>query len=229
MNKNNFHYVSVLLDQLYGIEMEDEDLEELGLYAWEDIGNKNTKLYRYTTCLDSNNSVTLPCNASSVEAVTTSYEDWNRVTNYSEQGDPRSKFIENGIEAEKIYSSPYYISGKLVPYEQVGGTLYFNKNYGPLNILYKGVFADEEGLPYLSNKEAQAIATYLAYTQKYKEGLRTNNPNIINLATSLDGKWKIQCDQARVTKLSQNDINEILNIRDNWNRHSYGYSYKPIP
>jgi len=31
MNKLNFHYVAVLLDILYGVEIEDEELEELGL------------------------------------------------------------------------------------------------------------------------------------------------------------------------------------------------------
>lgn len=225
---NNFHYIAVLLDQLYGIELEDEDLEELGLLAWEHIGNKNTKLYKYRACIDSNNSITLPCNASSVEAVTTSYEDWQRVTNYSENGNQNSSFVESFIEAGKVYTNPYYISGKLVPYEQVGNILYFNKNYGTLNILYKGILADEEGLPMISDKEAQAIATYIAYIEKYKEGLKTNNNVSINLAQSLEAKWNKLCDQARVTRLSQNDMNEILNIKDTWNRHQYGYSFKAI-
>jgi hypothetical protein len=35
----NFHYVSVLLDMLYGIELEDSELEEYGLLAWGLIGN----------------------------------------------------------------------------------------------------------------------------------------------------------------------------------------------
>jgi hypothetical protein len=84
MGKNNFHYVAVLLDMLYGLELEDEELEELGLIAWELIGNKNTRLYKYTTCIDpSDNSIKLPCNATSVESVTALTEDWNRVTNYS--------------------------------------------------------------------------------------------------------------------------------------------------
>lgn len=229
MEQNNFHYVAVLLDQLYGIEMEDEDMEELGLLAWEYIGNKNTRLYKYSTCINpSDNSIQLPCNTSSIESVTTSYEDWNRVTNFSEQGDQRTSFIENHIEAEKIYTSPYYQSGKLVPYEQVGNTLYFSKNYGNLNILYKGILSDDEGLPMISDKEAQAIATYIAYVQKYKEGLKTNNTVMINLATNLENKWSKLCDQARVTSLSQNNMNEILNVKDSWNRHQYGRSYKPI-
>lgn len=226
--KNNFHYVQVLLDQLYGIDIEEEDLEELGLIAWELIGNKDTRTYKYRVCPDSENSIKLPCNATSIESVTTSYEDWNRVTNYSENGNNWTSFVESSIEAEKVYTSPYYASGKLIPYEQIGDTLYFTKNYGTLNVLYKGIFMDEDGLPYLSNKEALAIATYIAYVTKYKEGLKTNNANSINLANSLELKWAKQCDQARVTNLSQNDMNEILNVKGSFDRHSYGFSYKPI-
>lgn len=228
MELNNFHYVAVLLDQLYGMELNEEDLEELGLIAWESIGNKNTRLYKYTTCIDSDNSITLPCNTSSVEAVTISFEDWNRTTNYSDTGDSNSAYVENYIEGHNIYSSPYYISGKLINYEINGDVLYFSRNYGSVNILYKGIFSDEDGLPYLTDKEAKAIATFIAYTQKYKEGLKTNNTVMINLAQNLEQKWLKYCDQARVSKLSQNDMNQILNIKNSWNRHNYGMSFKPI-
>lgn len=228
MQTNNFHYVEVLLDQLYGIEMETEDLEELGLIGWELIGNKNTKLYRYKECIGTDNAITLPCNAVSIESVTTSYEDWARVTNYSDNGDNRTAFIESSIEAQKLYVSPYYNSGQLLSYEQVGNVLYFPKNYGTVNILYKGILADEEGLPELTDKEALAIATYLAYVSKYKEGLKTNNVAIVQQAAMLEQKWLKQCDQARVSKLSQNAMNDILNVKGSWNRKSYGISYKPL-
>lgn len=229
MNTLNFHYIAVLLDMLYGIEIEDEELEELGLVGWNLIGNKNTRLYKYITKIDdSDNSIQLPCNISSIEAVTSFSEDWNRVTNYSENGDIRSSFIEQSIEAQKIFNSPYYISGKLLPYEQVGDKLYFSNNYGTVNILYKGILADEDGLPELSDKEALAIATYIAYVNKFKEGLLTNNQGITQEAELLYSKWLKQCDQARVTKLSQNEMNQILDIRDSWTRKTYGISYKPI-
>jgi len=39
---------------------------------------------------------------------------------------------------------------------------------------------DDEGLPKLTDKEATAIASYIAYVVKFKEGLQTNNTNIIN-------------------------------------------------
>lgn len=225
---NNFHYIAVLLDQLYGVEMEDEDLEEMGLLAWEKIGNKNMRLYRYSVTPDCDNSVTLPCNCDEIEAVTTSYEDWEYVTDKHDLGNQNSAFVENIIEGEKFNKSPFYISGQYIKYQQVGDKLYFNQPYGKINILYKGFEVDDEGLPEISNKEAEAIATYLAYVDKYKEGLKTNNPNLIQIANSLLVTWNKQCDQARVGRLNQNDMNNILNVKDSWGRHTYNKSQKPI-
>lgn len=229
MNKVNFHYIAVLLDMLYGLEIEDEDLEEIGLIAWNLIGNKTTRLYSYSTTINpEDNSIKLPCNASSIESVTIPCEDWSRVTNYSEQGDPRTAFIESYIESSKIFKSSYHVPGKLIKYYQTGDILYFPENYGTVNILYKGIIMDEDGLPELSDKEANAIATYIAYVDKYKEGLKTNNGGLIQLAKDLEQKWLKQCDQARVTNLSSNDMNEILDIKVSWDRKSYGIGYKGL-
>jgi hypothetical protein len=84
--------------------------------------------------------------------------------------------------------------GKMLKYEQVQNKLYFTHNYGRVNILYKGIIADEEGLPELTDKEASAIATYIAYVVKFKEGLKTNNGDIIKMSQMLEGKWQKQCD-----------------------------------
>ena len=231
----NFHYVSVLLDMMYGINMEDADLEELGLLAWEHIGNRVRKMYRFSANIDpSDNSVTLPCNAldingdSCIELVTSAYEDWNSVTNNSDYGDQNTSFVEQYIEAQKKYQGPYYIPGKVLKYEQVKDKLYFTHNYGKVNILYKGIVVDEEGLPEVTDKEAQAIATYIAYITKYKEGLRTNNGNILNLAQSLYGQWQKQADQARTKQLSQNDMDAILEAGSSWDRKRYGFGYKVL-
>ena len=99
----NIHYGQVLLKSLYDIEVETEDFEELALLAWNDIGNKNTKLYKVCLIPDCDNSVTLPCNAvdGEIEAVTVSYEDWNRTSNIYNHGDIDSAVIENDIERLK--------------------------------------------------------------------------------------------------------------------------------
>ena len=65
---------------LYDIEGDIEDLEEIGLIAYNFIGNKNTRLYRAT--LDVNNGIAkLPCNCDIIEAVTYCGEDWNYTSN----------------------------------------------------------------------------------------------------------------------------------------------------
>ena len=226
---NNFHYTSVLLHQMYGIEMEDADMEELGLIAWGLIGNKNRKLYKYSTYINpADNSVTLPCNAldingdSCVELVTAPYEDWNRVTNTTDFGDQNTSFVEQYIEGGKLFQGPYYMPGKVLHYEKVGDI------YGKINILYKGILADEEGLPELTDKEATAIATYIAYFVKFKEGLKTNNGDIIKMSEILEGKWLKQCDQARVKYLSQSDMDAILEVGASWDRKRFGMGYKPL-
>ena len=230
---NNFHYVSVMLQMMYGIELPDEDYEELGLIAWGNIGNRNRKLYRYCTSIDpTDNSVTLPCNAlevngeNCVELVTIPYEDWSHVTNYSEQGDRETAYVESVIEGSKYFQGPYYMSGKILKYEKVGDKLYFTHNYGKVNILYKGILSDEDGLPEITDKEAVAIATYIAYITKYKEGLKNNNGDMLKLSQTLYQQWQKQCDQARVRQLSQNEMDSVLEVGLSWDRKRYGVGYK---
>lgn len=234
MTQNNFHYAQVLLSTIYGIELEDDDFEEKALIAWGLIGNKNIKLYRFCADIDcSDNSITLPCNAyengGEIEAVTTFYEDWENTTNDSNWGKPGSFSVESRNEALKFNNGPLYQSGKLLKYEQVGDKLYFDRNYGKVQILYKGVLLDDEGLPEITDKEALAIATYVAYIEKYKDGLITNNAQIIQIANTLYASWLKQCDQARVTYLNQNAMDAILDVKNSWNRKIYGKSYKVLP
>jgi len=77
----------------------------------------------------------------------------------------------------------------VLKYEQVGDKLYFTHNYGVVNILYKGILADDEGLPEISDKEATAIAAYIAYITKFKEGLITNNRDIVAASDLLKRQW----------------------------------------
>lgn len=228
MELQNFHYAQFLTNSLYGLDLQTEDFEEIGLVAWNLIGNKNVKLYRFCTTLDESLTVDLPCNAIEVEAVTYGFEDWEHTTNYSDNGEPVSHFVENAIEREKAFKSPFYMSGKMAKYEQIGNTLYFSHNYGPIKILYKGIFMDDEGLPEITDKEAAAIACYVAYTQKFKEGIITNNAQVIQVANLLKAEWNRLCDQARIQRLNQNDMNNILEVKGSWDRAAYGKSYKPL-
>lgn len=172
-------------------------------------------------------TVELPCNCDIIEAVTYDFEDWRYVTNDTVNGDYQSQFIENYIEGRKLYTNPYYISGKFTKYERINDTLYFDKDYGSVNILYKGIILDEEGLPYVSEKEKEAIACYLAYTKRFKEGWKTHNQNMIQEAQLLEQRWYRLCDAARIPQyINQNEMNEILDAKTSWNRKIFNKSWK---
>ena len=227
---NDFNYIYTVANSLYGLELEPEQFEELGLTAWNLIGNKTVRLYNYSADISCDDlSVQLPCNCDIIEAVTYNHQDWNYSTNKTVNGDYNSQFTEQYIEARKLYQSPLYISGKYAKYERVGDTLYFDKDYGKVNILYKGVILDEDGLPKVNEKEALAIATYIAFATKQKQGWITNNQNIIQLAQYLYQQWLKYSDSARVPlSIDQNTMNQVLDAKSSWNRKVYNKAYKPI-
>lgn len=227
----NFHYAISLAQMLYDIEGDTDDLEEIGLIAYNFIGNKNTRLYKAMLDVDcSDGSVLLPCNCDIIEAVTyCGFEDWNYTSNHKEYGDIQSLYNENYIESQKAYLDPFYIDGKYVKYKRVGDKLYVNKGLGKIQILYHGILLDDEGLPELNDKEAIAIAEYIAYVYKYKEAIRTNNQLILKMAQDLKQQWLFHCDAARVPEyVSQEEMDKILNVQSSWGRKVYNKSYKPV-
>lgn len=227
----NFHYAISLAQTLYDVEGDTEDLEEIGLVAHNFIGNKNTQLHKAilnVNCEDG--SVQLPCGADVIESVTyCGIEDWNYTSNIKEHGDLSSLYTESYIESQKAFLDPHYTSGKFVKYRKVGDKLYVNKGLGKVIVLYHGIILDEDGLPEINDKEAIAIAEYIAYVIKYKEAIRTNNRNVLQMAQELKQQWLTHCSAARVPEhISQNEMDQILNAQSSWDRKTYGNSYKPI-
>ena len=107
-------------------------------------------------------------------------------------------------------------------YEYKTYTNNFNNKIGAIISVIKDKY------PEITDKEAQAIATYIAYIVKFKEGLTKNNGDLLKLASVLEGRWHKQCDQARVKQLSQNDFDAILEVGSSWDRKRFGFGYKPL-
>ena len=117
----------------------------------------------------------------------------------------------------------------MAKYKLEGDYLVFNKDYNDVTILYYGVITDDEGLPYLTNKEVQALAAYVAYVETYKKSLIKQDGNIMNLASILKTEWTKLCSSARIPDhITQNDMNEILDVRTRWDRKMYGKSYSVV-
>lgn len=225
---NPFYYALSLLDTLFELNLQEDKFEEIAITGWNFIGNKRMRIYRFQACVDDcSQGLELPCNVDQIEAVTTDWEEWDYSTNDTPNGNLYSAFVESYIEHRKTFRDPLYAKGKFIKYERVGNTLYFDKPYGNVNILYRGLIVDDDGLPQITDKEAMALATYCAYVIKFKEGIKTNNAAIMQFAESLRMLWLTRVDQARNDYyLSQNEWDQILDAKTSWNRKSYGKSLK---
>jgi hypothetical protein len=228
---NNFKYAITLAQMLYDIDINDMDtLIEIGLVAYNFIGNKNTHLSAEIVNVDPRTGIVkLPCKADLVEAITyPSGEDWNYTSNIKNFGDFNSLNIEQYIEKSKQSTDPLYISGKFVKYRREGNYIYVNEKIDSVCVLYHSETLDEDDLPLINDKEAVAIADYIAYTVKYKEALRSNNSAVFQMAQTIKRQWLIHCDAARVPEyVNQNEMNDLLEIASSHNRKVHGRSYKP--
>ena len=226
MKTNDFYAALYEANLLYGITLSDDKFEEIGLIGWNKIGNKSTRLYHYFTT-PINGEVALPCNCDIIEAVCYTFESIEH--NKLESGfNNDSGNTEHFIEAQKILKNPLYISGDYVKYREIGDYIYVDEDI-PLHILYHGVQLDNRDLPYLNDREVSAIAAYVAFVLARKEYYINMNREILQKAMHLEAEWKKLCNLARVPDhLNQNDMNNILEAKYNWNRKIFNKSYKPL-
>jgi len=227
----NYPFYSALthLRDFHGITMNPDDFETLAWHGWSHIGNKSTKLYKYTTEIDKNNKVDLPCNAESIELITANIEDFLKPENISRE-DYSNLTVESFIEGRKRHKSPYYLGGKMIKYERAGNTLYFDNMDGVIvTVLYKGIIADEDGLPFINFKEMEAIANYCAFIQLRKKGMMTKDQSLIQMSQLIQADWKRSCDDARTPiQVDQNFMDQLLDVEASWDRKRFGRSYKAM-
>lgn len=233
MKEFSFNTAYTQARDLYGLELEAIDFENIGLIAWDKISNARYRLYKYivepTEAEDGAFYVDLPCNCDIIEAVTADYEDYQKTSNSRLAGDNQSGWIEGYIESRKYNTNHLYMSGKYIKYFKEDQRIYLADRFDKVNILYKGVIVDESGLPSLNEKEVDAIAAFLIYTNMYKKAILTKDQATFNLAKDLEQLWLKKCTQARVDDyINQNEMDEILNVSTSWDRKRFGKSFKPI-
>lgn len=229
MNVTNYSFYAALthLQTFFGITLHEDDFETMGMQAWWLIGNKRSRRYKLIQSTV-NQRIPQPCNLSLIESVHLPYEDY-RTTNNINKNDNSNLVIEQFVENRKDRNSATYQRGKLIDFYQEENDLVFDKDYNDLIIIYKGIIADENGLPFINQKEMVAIATYCAYAYTYKKAYTTKDSQLFQFAADLQKKWNRACLQARTPEyMSQNDMDAILDVQFRWDRKRYNQSYKPI-
>lgn len=228
MKRNNFKSVYSQANVLYGTVLDTNNFEDICLSGWELIGNRETRLYKFTTPT-TNRRINLPCNIEFIEAVFGPNVEAQSSTPITPYPDIYNQWVEEYIEAWKDNKSVFYDKGALLKYRIEGDELVFERDYPCITVLYHGIIVDEDGLPYLSDKEVQALAAYCAYIDIYKKSLLQKDGNLFQLANAVKADWLRLCNSARIpAHLSQNEINDVLDVRTRWDRKVYGRSHHVI-
>ena len=218
-----------LVKSLYGIEANTDDFEEVALAGWELIGNKHTRLYRYTGSTI-NKELELPCNVDVIESVHIPVVDAQLTSNKINYIDSDSVLVESYIDAWNSGTDPFNQKGKYVKYKEGDNVLYFNRDYDKVIVVYHGIIVDDEsGLPLINEKEMKAIAAFVAWRELLKEGIRKRSGDLLKLAQVTEGEWLKRCNSARINEhLSQNDMDKILDVKTRWDRKQFSKSFKAL-
>lgn len=227
MKNLNFHTAYTYIQTNYGLNIDQLEFESSGMIAYDKIGNKQTEIKEFVGDVV-NGELELPCDVTSIEAVFGNFIDSQKTSNKQRWPQVITNYIERYIEYWKYNKSLLYDYGVLLNYQMRENTLLFDKDYKNVLVLYRKQILDEEGFPYINSKEAEAIAAYCAYTDLYKQAIRTRDPNTYQMAQNIKLEWTRLCERARVPeKISQNDMNRILDVMTSFDRKSYGKSFKP--
>ena len=229
MAKEKLYSALSLLYDLHGVEMDEDTFETFALAAYNMIGNHDYRIYRIVAHPEKDPEggwfIYKPCNMDEIEAITLSYESAQEKSAVSNVTGSYTHEIEQWIELGKSMPNHLYIPGKFVKYRELGDKIYFTEPFDSVNVLYKGYYADEDGLPYINEKEKRAIVAYCLYAYDQKQGRLTKDQSTLNMAQLEYQLWQKACSEARTPeKISQNTMNEILDAMSTWNVHNYGSS-----
>lgn len=227
MKNLNFHTAYTYIQSNYGLNIDQLNFESSGMIAYDRIGNRQTEIKGFVGDVI-NGELQLPCDIYSIEAVFGNFIDSQKTSNKQRWPQVLTNYIEKYIEYWKYNNSPLYDYGVLLKYELRENTLIFDLDYKNVLVLYRKEITDEEGFPYINHKEAEAIAAYCAYSELYKQAIRTKDPNTYQMAQNIRVEWEKLRERARVPeKVSQNDMDRVLNVMTSFDRKTYGKSFKP--
>lgn len=227
MELQNIKAAYSLANTLYNTSLDVNDFEDIVLNGWELIGNKHTELKREIVKVE-DAKAHIPCGAIMIESVHVPYVDHQSSSSSSNAPLVENAYIEKYSDLWKWNTDPLYTEGKLVKYRLEDGYLHFDQNYPSVLIAYHKLITDDEGMPKVSDAEVRALAAYVAYVDNFKQSLIRKDGNAMQLAAVIEQKWLKLCSAARIpSKITQNDMDAMLDAHTRWDRKVYRKSYKP--
>lgn len=213
-NNSTFNYVSIfrgiaMIQTMFGETPNEDDYLDNALECLRQIGNLHTSMYGYVGRTDENGKLCLPITAQSIEYVTDGTEDW---TTWS-------------VKSEISQLHP---PGRAIKYKFLGNEVITDLLNQLISVAYRTYKSDEEGLPLITEKEANACAYWWKWVDTRRKMYQGNQLAASILQYAERDKNKA-INQARIPeRFSQNFMNQFADIVYSRDRKVYNRFYKPV-
>ena len=223
INENNseYDYMSIYsglskLNTIFQMDVDEDDYLDNALNCLRLIGNTHYVLESFKGTTDDKGIICLPTDAFEIESVTTGNDDW----------------FSSALKTSNLRGSGSFLNYEFYYNNPLGSkTRYLIlKDYPEceIQIIYKTYQHDEEGLPLVTEKEAEACAYYYIYVKTLRESFK-GNPMSANLLQLAEKNKNTKILQARsITSLNQNLVNQVGNILHSWDRKRWLRSPKGV-
>jgi hypothetical protein len=212
-NKLPFLTAQARMKSRYGITMPRDSFIEKAYYVWRSIGNIARDEKIMDTEVPSDRKIPLPSGCEFLDSVTSEVSNTGVGDGFDSSGYKASSSSEDNTVDYRLEDDYIIINDdRMVGY--------------PVRIRYSSILTDDDGLPMLNDKEVEAIAANVAM-QKAEIDLFSG------VATAGEILKYIKPEAVRLLqaagmdeKLSEDDLDKILNIKASWEQKTYGNRLK---
>lgn len=197
------------INYLFGDNPSVDDYLDNALNCIRHIGNIYPVIESFTGKTDKNGKLCLPVKAFQIESVTV------------------PTFVDRIEDSFQLNTSNLYGRGFYNRFEFYGDHIISTPNTN-LQVIYRTYVHDEEGLPLVTEAEAEACAYWWKWIDTRRK-LYQGNQLAANILPIVERDKNKAVNQARVASdgFSQNFLNQYLDVLSSANRKRFNVPYKP--
>ncbi len=232
-----FLTTKVKAQQLYALDMNQDDFIEMAYDVWRSIGNIATRVNRYYAKVPNDFIIELPPQMEFIDSVSIINEQ--KIINSFDSSGAKDRNVFSYQERSnlpEINQSITKTPGKSVNYITMDNNSIkitsADAIHRDIMIVYKSLDLDEDGLPLLNDKEVEAISAEVAKRNLIRKGfqgaaLKDKSFNVMlqyisNEAIRLMTAAKI------AERITDDDIDKMLDVQTSWDRKQYNRRYSTL-
>jgi hypothetical protein len=227
-----------VMNSLYGVTIDEYDYIDMSIDALRDIKHFGITEYIAYVPVNMEGYASLPCNTTIIDAVTTSkmgrkvFRD--RILSTLEVSTENDDYyLQKEVMNSIGFGVGYFIKPGLADVYGDGYISYFLTDdkkikvdpvHGGSNIgiAYKGISVDPEGYPLITRKQANALAAIVAKNVLTRKAYKGDKVAIAMLELAMNNSARLKQAASIPERITDNELDEMLNAQTTFNRKTYG-------